>query len=45
LINKANWCGAIERRDLLKVPARNVSERDDRFGERGDRIVEIGSDP
>ena len=45
LIHKADRRGAIERRDLLKVPARNVRKRDDRFGERGDRVVEIGSDP
>jgi hypothetical protein len=45
LINKADGGGAIERRDLLKVPARYVRKRDDRFGERGDRVVKVGSDP
>jgi hypothetical protein len=45
LINKADRCGAIERRDLLHVPARDARECDYRFGERGDRVVEICSDP
>jgi hypothetical protein len=45
LVNEADWGGAIERRDLLKVPARYVRKRDDRFGERGDRVVKVGSDP
>jgi hypothetical protein len=45
LIHKANWCGAIERRNLLNAPARNMRECDHRFGERGDRVVKVGPDP
>ena len=45
LINKADRRGAIERRDLFNFPARNMPECDNRFGKRGDRVVEICSDP
>ena len=44
LVNEADRRGAIERRDLLHLPARNVRECDNRFGQRGDRVVEIGPD-
>jgi hypothetical protein len=44
LIDETNWCGAIERRNLLKVPSRNVRKRDDRLCECRDRVVEVGPD-
>ena len=44
LVNESDWRGAIERRDPLHLPARNVRECDHRFGQRGDRVVEIGPD-
>lgn len=44
LIDETDWSGAIERRNLLHLPTRNVCECDDRFGEGRDRVVEIGPD-
>jgi hypothetical protein len=44
LINETDWGGAIERRNLLKVPSRNVRKRDDRLCECRDRVVEVGPD-
>ena len=45
LINKADRRGAIERRDLLNAPARNMRQCNHRFSERRDRVVKVGPDP
>ena len=45
LINKSDRGGAIERRDVLNLPARDVGKGDDRFGKGGDGIIEVGPDP
>ena len=44
LIDETNRCGAIERRYLFKVPARNACKSDDRFCECRDRVVEVSPD-
>lgn len=45
LVDETDRCRAIQRRDLFKVPPWNAGQGDDRLGECGDRIVEIGPYP
>ena len=45
LINESDRGCAIERRDLLNAPARDMREGDDRFGKCRDGIIKVSPDP